>query len=138
MNLALIVSLALGATTFIFMLLFFDIKIFDDLYKLIMDISTTLVDYVQDYNKKRYIERMKREKIVLEKENLFAKYNRLVESLISDFNLPLTLESFTSLLSILFIIIVLIIVLFIQSVSLAVVIAVALFIGLLTFFVMQY
>lgn len=76
---------------------------------------------------------MKREKIVLEKENLFAKYNRLVESLISDFNLPLTLESFTSLLSILFIIIVLIIVLFIQSVSLAVVIAVALFIGLLTF-----
>lgn len=137
MNLALIVSLALGATTFIFMLLFFDIKIFDDLYKLIMDISTTLVDYVQDYNKKRYIERMKREKIVLEKENLFAKYNRLVESLISDFNLPLTLESFTSLLSILFIIIVLIIVLFIQSVSLAVVIAVALFIGLLTFFVMQ-
>lgn len=80
---------------------------------------------------------MKREKIVLEKENLFAKYNRLVESLISDFNLPLTLESFTSLLSILFIIIVLIIVLFIQSVSLAVVIAVALFIGLLTFFVMQ-
>lgn len=137
MNLALIVSLALGVTTFIFMLLFFDIKIFDDLYKVIMDISTTLVDYVQDYNKKRYIERMKREKIVLEKENLFAKYNRLVESIISDFNLPLTLESFTSLLSILFVVVVLIIVLFIQSVSLAVVIAVALFIGLLTFFVMQ-
>ncbi len=137
MDLALIVSLALGITTFTFMLLFFDIKIFDGLYKVIMDISTTLVDYVQDYNKKRYIERMKREKIVLEKENLFAKYNRLVEGLISDFNLPLTLESFTSVLSIVFIIVVLIIVLFIQSVSLAVVIAVALFIGLLTFFVMQ-
>ncbi len=137
MNLALIVSLALGATSFIFMLLFFNIKIFDDLYKIIMDISATLVDYVQDYNKKRYIERMKREKIVLEKENLFAKYNRLVEGLISDFNLPLTLESFTSALSILFVIVVLIIVLFIQSVSLAVVIAVAFFIGLLTFFVMQ-
>lgn len=137
MDLALIVSLALGVTTFTFMLLFFDIKIFDGLYKVIMDISTTLVDYVQDYNKKRYIERMKREKIVLEKENLFAKYNRLVEGLISDFNLPLTLESFTSVLSIVFIIVVLIIVLFIQSVSLAVVIAVALFIGLLTFFVMQ-
>lgn len=137
MSIASGISLSLGIATFIFFILFFDIKIFDDVYKAIIDISTTILDYVQDYNKKRYIERMKREKIVLEKENLIAKYNRLVEGLIMDFNMPLTLESFTSLLCITFTVVVLVIVLFMQSISLSVVVAVALFIGILTFFVMK-
>ncbi len=137
MNIALGTSLILGVVAFFFCILFFDIKIFDGFYKIVMDIGTTILDYIQDFNKKRYIERMKREKIVLEKENLFAKYNRLVEGLIMDFNMPLTLESFTSLLCIVFVIAVLIVILFMKSVSLSVVITVAAFIGLLTFFVMR-
>lgn len=137
MNMTSTVSIVLGITTFIFMILFFDIKVFNDLYKVVIDISETLVDYVQDFNKKRYIERIKKERIVLEKENIFAKYNRLVEQLITDFNMPLTLESFTSLLCILFTVVVLVIILFLQNVTLSVVMAVSIFIGLLTFFVMQ-
>lgn len=137
MNTVWITSLSLGIMTFVFCVLFFDIKIFNDLYKMVMDIATTILDYIQDYNKKRYVERIKREKIVLEKENLFAKYNRLVENLILDFNMPLTLESFTSLLCIIFMILVLVILLFMRSISLSVIIAIALFIGLLTFCVMR-
>lgn len=137
MNTVWIISLSLGIMTFVFCVLFFDIKIFNDLYKMVMDIATTILDYIQDYNKKRYVERIKREKIVLEKENLFAKYNRLVENLILDFNMPLTLESFTSLLCIVFMILVLVILLFMRSISLSVIIAIALFIGLLTFCVMR-
>lgn len=131
------ISLALGITTFVFLVLFFDIKIFDDVHRLVIDIITTILDYIQDYNKKRYIERMKREKIVLEKETLVAKYNRLVDRIIQDFNLPLTLESFTSILCILFMVVVLVILLFMKSISLAVIMAIALFIALLTFFVMR-
>ena len=137
MKITLIVSLVLGVTAFIFMTLFFDIQLLDDIKRLIVDTINTILDYIQDYNKKRYLERIKREKIVLEKENLIAKYNRLVEQLISDFNLPLTLESFTSLLCILFTVSVLVIILFMKSISLSVVVAIALFIGLLTFFVMK-
>lgn len=131
------VSIILGLTAFAFICLFFDIKLFNDLHKIILDMGVTIADYIQAYNKKRYIERIKKEKIVLEKETLFAKYNRLVEGLIGDFNLPLTLESFTSLVCIGFAILVLIIIMFIQNISLSVVVAVALLIGVLTFFVMQ-
>lgn len=137
MSMTLTISLILGATTFVFLVLFLDIDLFSGLIKVILDILNTIIDYIQDYNKRRYIERIKREKIVLEKENIFAKYNRLVDNLINDFKLPLTLESFNSILCILFVILVLIIMLFIQSMSLAVIITIALFIGLLTFFIMQ-
>lgn len=137
MKIASSVSLILGITTFIFLVIFLDIKLLDDVKRLVVDVTNTILDYVQDYNKKRYLERIKKEKIVLEKENLIAKYNRLVEQLIKDFNLPLTLESFTSFMCILFMILVLIILLFMKSISLSVVISIALFIGVLTFFVMK-
>ena len=137
MNLPLSISCVLGIATFIFCVLFFDIKVLDGAYKLVMDMASTLLEHIQDYNKKRYIERIKKEKIVIEKENIFAKYNRLVEGLIKDFNIPLTLESFTSLLCIMFMVGVLITVLFMKSVGLSVVVTVSVFIGILTFFVMK-
>lgn len=137
MNMAFTISLALGLTTFIFLVIFLDIHILEDVHRTVVDIITTILDYIQDFNKKRYVERIKREKIVEQKENIVAKYNQLVENLIMDFNLPLTLESFTSLLCILFMVVALVILLFLRSISLSVVIAIALFIALLTFFVMK-
>lgn len=97
----------------------------------------TLAEYLGRYNTKRYVERIKKERIVKRKENIYAKYNRLVEGLILDFNLPLTLESFTSLLCIAFAVMVLVIILFMENVTLSVVITIAIFVGLLTYFTMQ-
>ena len=51
--------------------------------------------------------------------------------------MPFTLESFTSILCILFAISVLVIVVFMQNITLSVVIAISIFIGMLTYFVMQ-
>ncbi len=137
MNTTSMISIGLGLMTLVFIVLFFDINLFEGLSKIIIDIGETLTDYIQDHNKKRCIERIKREKIVLEKENIFTKYNRLVEGIIRDMKLPLTLESFTSVVSIGFAVSILALMLFMKNVTLAVVVAVALFIALLTFFVMQ-
>lgn len=137
MNATLTISILLGVSTFLTLNVIFDIRFFAGIGKFFLDMFETIVDYIGDYNTKRYIERIKREKIVKQKENIFAKYNRLVEQLIIDFNMPLTLESFTSLLCIFFAITVLIVVLFMQNVTLSVVITISIFIGLLTLFVMQ-
>lgn len=51
--------------------------------------------------------------------------------------MPFTLESFTSILCILFAISVLVIVIFMQNITLSIVISVSIFIGILTYFVMQ-
>lgn len=137
MNTTLIISLILGITTFTLINIIFEVKFFDGTSKFIFETIDTLAEHLGKYNTKRYVERVKRERIVRQKENIFAKYNRLVEELILDFNMPLTLESFTSLLCICFTITVMIIVLFMKSVTLSFVVSISVFIGLLTYFVMQ-
>ncbi len=137
MNLDLIVSLFLGIAAFVLFNTIFKVQFFSGTARFFLDMFDTLAEYLGKYNTKRYIERVKKERIVKQKETIFAKYNRLIEGLILDFNLPFTLESFTSILSILFAITVLIVVFFLQNVTLSVVIAISIFIGLLTYFVMQ-
>ncbi len=137
MNITLIISLVIGIVAFSIINAVYEIRFLEDTYKFFLDMIDTLAEHLGKYNTKRYVERVKREKIVKQKENVFAKYNRLVEGLILDLNMPLTLESFTSLLCICFAITVMVIVLFMKSITLSVVISISSFIGLLTYFVMQ-
>lgn len=137
MSTAMLISLFMGIAAFALFNAVFEVKFFEGTGKFFLDLIDTLAEHLGKYNTKRYVERVKRERIVRQKENIFAKYNRLVEGLIMDFNMPFTLESFTSLLCICFAISVLVVVFFMQNITLSVVITVAIFIGLLTYFVMQ-
>ncbi|GGH10983.1 hypothetical protein [Paenibacillus segetis] len=137
MNTDLFISLLLGVVGFILFNTIFEVKFFQGTVTFFLEMVDTLAEYLGKYNTKRYVDRVKRERITKKKENIYAKYNRMVEGLILDFNMPFTLESFTSLLCICFVAIVLVIVLFMKSITLSVVITISVFIGLLTFFVMQ-
>jgi hypothetical protein len=137
MDLTLVISIMLGIAAFVVINIVFDIRFFEGSLKTFLDVLDSLAERLGKYNTKRYIERIKKERIVKRKENVFAKYNRLVEGLILDFNMPFTLESFTSILCILFAISVLVIVIFMQNITLSIVISVSIFIGILTYFVMQ-
>lgn len=133
----LIISIAIGIAVFAFINSVFEIHFFKGTADFIFNIIDTLAEYLGKYNTKRFVARMKQNRIVVEKENIFAKYNRLVERLILDLSLPLTLESFTSLLCICFALLLLIIVMLMRSVTLSAMIAISLFIALLTYFVMR-
>ncbi|MDQ2085694.1 hypothetical protein RBH29_04500 [Herbivorax sp. ANBcel31] len=137
MDLTLIISIIFGIAAFALINIVFEIKFFEGFLNAFLNILDNMAESLGKYNTKRYIERIKKERIVKRKENIFAKYNRLIERLILDFNMPFTLESFTSILCILFAISVLVIVFFMQNITLSVVIAVSIFIGILTYFVMQ-
>ena len=102
MDLTLVISIMLGIAAFVVINIVFDIRFFEGSLKTFLDVLDSLAERLGKYNTKRYIERIKKERIVKRKENIFAKYNRLVEGLILDFNMPFTLESFTSILCILF------------------------------------
>lgn len=131
------ISLLLGIAAFIVFNAVFEVRFFAGTGRFFLGMLDTLAEYLGRYNTKRYVERIKKERIVKRKENIYAKYNRLVEGLILDFNLPLTLESFTSLLCIAFAVMVLVIILFMENVTWSVVITIAIFVGLLTYFTMQ-
>lgn len=131
------VSVLIAATVFIVMCVYLDINLFGGIYRCIVDMLITITDYIGAYNNKRYIERVKKQKILIEKENIIYRYNHFVDSIIKDFNMPLTLESFTSLLCILFAITVLIIVTFMKNVTLSIVISVSIFVGIATLFIMK-
>ena len=137
MNTDAILALAIGIMVFIFVNIFFNIRFFEGLRMFFLNLFDGILDSVGKYNTKRYIERRKKEAIVTHKENLISKYNRFVENLIIDLELPLTLESFTSTLCIVFVVLVLLVLIFMQNVTLSLVIAISVFIGLATLFVMR-
>lgn len=137
MNTTFTISLLLGVAAFILINVMFNVRFFGGSLRFFLDIADTIAEHLGRYNTKRYVDRIKRERIVIQKENIYAKYNRLVEGLILDFNMPFTLESFTSLLCILFAVVTLVVIVLLNNVTLSVVITVSIFIGMLTFFVMQ-
>ncbi len=137
MSTPLIVSLSLGIVTFFFINIFFGIRFFDGFLLFFLKAFDGVAEKIGNYNTTRQVERLKKEKIIKQKESVITKYNKLVDNMILDFNLPLTLESFNSILCICFAIAVLIIVIFMKNITLSVVIAVSAFIGILTLFVMQ-
>lgn len=136
MNDFLYISAAIGLIVFLCLNTVLDLHIFKDIYKFILDAIETIVDYIGKYNVKRHIERMRREKLVITKETPIVKYNRLVESLIFEMNLPLTLESFNTLVFVIFAIVVLLIIFFLKSIPLSIMFTIAMFIGGFTIFVM--
>ena len=81
-SITLIISLTLGVVAFLAFNAVFEVRFFEGISKFLLDIVDTLAEYLGKYNTKRYVERIKRERIVKQKENIFAKYNRLVEGLI--------------------------------------------------------
>ena len=136
MSTALIISLTLAVAVFILINVFFEVKFFKGFLTAILNRFGKTLDKIGEYNTKKYIERKKKQSILKPKEGIISKYNNLVEGLINDFKLPLTLESFTSLLCIAFAIVVMIIVIFMKNVTLSIVIGCAAFIGIMTAFVM--
>lgn len=137
MNTQIIISVILGITVFSFVNSVLEINYFKGLSSFFLDTIDTIAEHLGKYNTKRLIKRIKHDRIVLQKENIYAKYNRFIEGMIYDFNLPLTLESFTSLMCICFTIIVLLIVSIMHSITLSVMITISIFTALLTYFVMR-
>lgn len=137
MTIYIILSIVLGITALISVNVIFELHLFSDVTRSFYDLVEFFSEQIGNYNTKRYIARVKREKIVHKKENFLSRYNRLVENLIMDFDLPLTLESFTSLLALLFIVMTLVLVLFSKSITVAVTLTISLLIALLTYLVMQ-
>ena len=137
MNTEFMLSLLLGAAAFMLFNTMARVRFFEGTLRSALDALDVIAEHIGKYNSRRYVNRIRRERIVRPKENLAAKYNRLVEGLILDLNLPFTLESFTSILAISFAVVVLVIVFYIRNVTLSVLIAVSLFIGLMTWFVMK-
>jgi len=137
MNFDTVLALAISIMVFIFINVFFNIRFFEGLRKFFLDLLDGILDGVNKYNTRKYIERRKKEAIIVSKENIISKYNNFVENMIIDFQLPLTLESFTSTMCVGFVIIVLLVLVFMKNVTLSLVIAVSVFIGLATVFVMR-
>ena len=137
MNSVVVLAFAISLMIFIFINVFFNIRFFEGFRKFFTDLADGVLDGVNRYNTRKYVERRKREAISVSKENVISKYNNFVENMIIDFSLPLTLESFTSTLCVGFVILVLLALIFMKNVTLSVVVAVSVFIGLITIFVMR-
>ena len=134
-----VISIFLGAAVFNIFNSVFELNIAAAVKNFFINMFDEMAENLGKYNFKRRTARLKREHIAVQKENIFIKYNRLVENILIDLGLDkqLTLESFTSLICILFALIVLIATFFIQNVTFALLIAVSLMIGLFTYFSMQ-
>jgi len=135
----LFISIFIGGAVFNIINSVFALGIIAAIKQFFIDLFDETAENLGKYNFKRRTARLKRENIAVQKENIFVKYNRLAENILIDLGLnkQLTLESFTSLLCILFALIVLAAAFFIKNVSFALLIAVSLMIGLFTYFSMQ-
>ena len=137
MDSSIILDLSISVMVFVFINVFFNIRFFEGFRKFFTNIIDAILDAVKKHNTRKYVQRRKKEAITISKENIISKYNRFVENLIIDLSLPLTLESFTSTLCVGFVILVLIALVFMKNVTLSLVAAISIFIGLATLFVMR-
>lgn len=96
-----------------------------------------MVNGLAKRNTRAYVKRIRRNKIIKQKDGLVSKYNNMVENLIFDFNLPMTLEGFNSFICILFAIMVLLIVVFLKNITLSAFVSISILVGAITFFTMQ-
>ena len=135
----LIISFFLGAAVLGILNAAMNLRIASALKDFFVKLLEETAENLGRYNFKRREARKNREKVTIQNENIFVKYNRLVENILVDFKLDkkLTLEAFTSLLAIVFALIILLATLFIQNVTFALLIAVSLMIGVFTIFSMQ-
>lgn len=135
----LIISICIGLAVFNILSVVLELNIIADIKSFCIDMADELAENLGQYNFKRRIARLKRENIAVEKESLFVKYNRLVEDILINFNLDnrLTLESFTSLIAILFALMMLVFTFFAKDITFSLLISVSVLVGLFTYFTMQ-
>ncbi|HPD00852.1 MAG TPA: hypothetical protein PLA01_05825, partial [Acetivibrio sp.] len=77
-------------------------------------------------NTKKTTERIKRKRIEKEKKGIISRYNNMVENLIEDYHLPLTLEGFNTVLTFLIIVAVIFIFIFVKNVLLSILVSISL------------
>jgi len=133
MDLNLLFSIGLGLVALVTLNIVLDLQIGSSVKYAFIGV----VDSLANRNTRAYVKRIKKSKIVRQKEGLIAKYNNIVENLIFDFNLPLTLEGFNSFICIVFAIMVLIVVLFLKNITLSAFVSISILVGIITFFTMQ-
>jgi len=105
-----------------------------DIRSFVNELFLSLWGYLEQYNRKRRSERIKRENIVRRKEDLLVKYNRLIDDFLRSFNLGIPLETATSLIAIVFALIIVVSTLFLKDVTVSFIIAVSTMITLFTWF----
>ncbi|RCX18255.1 hypothetical protein DFR58_10513 [Anaerobacterium chartisolvens] len=137
MGLTLMFSIFAGAAVLCVINLVMDLRLLADFRMGAEKLFDIFIDSVGRHNIKRFVYRLKKEKIEKRKETVIAGYNNIIEGIIYDFNLPLTLEGANSLLCILLAALVLIIVVFLKNVSLSVLASVSILVGMITFVTMQ-
>jgi len=96
-----------------------------------------LTERLAKINTEKTTERIKRKKIEKEKNNLITKYNNMVENLIEDYHLPLTLEGFNTVLTFLIIVAVIFIFLFVKNIILSILVTISLTVAGFTYFITQ-
>lgn len=128
------VSIVAGAAVFASLSSLFELHLLSDIRQSINDLFISLWGHLEKYNRKRRSERIKRENIARSKEDLSAKYNRLIDEFLRSFNLAIPLETATSLIAILFAVIILTLTLFLREITIAFIIAVSIMIALFTWF----
>ncbi len=126
-------SLGLGVVSLILLNILLDLRLVQDAKYSFL----SLVDALASYNTRKYVQRVKRNRIIKQKDNFITKYNAIVEALIFDFNLPLTLEGFNSVMCIMFSVIVLVAVLFLNNITLSMFVSVSILVGIITYLTMQ-
>lgn len=108
-----------------------------DVADIIRRISSWIIGRLATLNTKKTVERIKKSKIEKKKSGLMSRYNKIAESLIDDYNLPLTLEGFNTVLSFILVVIVLFVFLYLKNVTLSFLVSVSLIVAGFTYFLMQ-
>ncbi|MCL2633128.1 MAG: hypothetical protein FWD34_01290 [Oscillospiraceae bacterium] len=130
----LIVCLIVGLVVFFTLNSALELHIISDIRKYINDLFESLWGHLERYNRKRRSERIKRESIVRQKEDIFVKYNRLIDNFLKSLNISIPLETVTSLIAISFVLIIVVLTFFLEDVTVSLIIAVSVMIALFTWF----
>jgi len=129
-----VISIFIGGAVFVSLSAIFKINFFADLMEFSASQLSSLWRNLEKYNQQRHEERIKRGNIVRRNEDLFFKYNRLIDNFLRSLNLAIPLETATSLIAILFALIVVVFSIFIGDVTVALIFAVSIMIVMLTWF----
>ena len=131
---AVFVSIVVGIAVFISLNSLLELNFVSDLRIFFSSLFSSLWGHLEQYNRKRRSERIKRESVVTSKEDVAVKYNRFVDDFLKSLNLNIPLETVTSIIAIFFAIIVIISTFFLKDISVSVILAVSIIIALFTWF----
>ncbi len=108
-----------------------------DVIDLLRRANNWIISRMASLNTKKTVERIKKSKIERKRGGLLARYNKLAESLIDDYNLPLTIEGFNTVIAFILVVIVLFVFLFLKNVTLSFLVSISLIVAGFTYFLMQ-